>query len=416
MFQFGHMIYKTAKSFFSLFGITELGASDKEITQPLSNAEIAFNSFVSSYESCKKISSDSCLCDEFEVSILPEGYLIKLEKLSNEEKTRIGLYSNKPTAEKVTVIDGDNICFYNYDELTKAFSQINPNEIVLDSKSRYPYKINDKVQLFKLDNKNTCFVSGTYESKLFDEITKLQQKCDLKARGISTIRIGMLDLSDYSEDYPYESFVQTKNDEASKIIEDLRTFLLNNVGEVTRITGTIGTTQTRLERRQNTFKDAYNNFDKNNNGFINDDIYFISIRGLSLQSKNSNIKKDYISIHYLDGSEQSKIIAEKISSSLNELNGKLIFKDKELKISEADEQYRFDFEIISEENSKQNPGPVFLACTQSYSDFVACKENTFIPAVFIDIVEVDGSGHYMFEAHHASIARKVYEGIKDYLG
>ena len=411
-------IYKGAKSFFGLFGIGEAEASDKSIlTKPLSDAELAFTKFINSYETCKKHSSDSCVCESFELATLPDGYSIKLEKLDGEKTrmTRIGLYGTKPTPEKVIVIDNDNLCLYQYDKPTRKFSEVSTNEITLDTKNNYPYKVANEVQLFRLDKLNTCFVSGTYETKLFDEITKSYSQCSLRKEGTSAAKTGMLDLSDYTGDHPYESFVKNKDDEASLIIENLRTFLINNIGKVTRITKPIGTAQGRLERRNNMFSDAYKNFDKNNDGFINEDVYFISIRGLSLQLENSEIKKDYFKLHYLQGSEQSRILAEKIKLRLQELNGKVIYNDKEVGLAEAPEEFKFDFETIKEENSQANTGPVFLTCTESYSDFIACKENTRIPTVFIDVVEVDGNGHYMFEGHPKSIAGKIYEGVKDYL-
>ncbi|MDP3766226.1 MAG: hypothetical protein Q8R04_06970 [Nanoarchaeota archaeon] len=404
---------QSTNPFSSLFGIGRAEAGNvKEQSKSPSSAEQAFSSFVSFYESCKKYSADNCWCEQFDMTTIPQGYSIKLESL-NGEKTRLELYSDKPTPEKARVIDNDNLCLYSYDKPTKTFSNINSRNIVLDS-GNYPYKINNKIYLFRLDGKNTCLVSGTFETKEFDEITKLQKKCSLKAISTKTSRTGMLDFGDYTGDYS-GSFPQSKDAETSRIIEDLNTFLLNNVGEVTRITRQLSSAQSRLERRQNMFNEAYRNFDKNKDTLLNDDAYFISLRGLFLQSKYSQIKKDYLKIHYLQGSEQSRILADKIKTRLQELNGKLIFNDKEVGVAEAPAGYRFDFEIIVEENSKGNIGPVFLACADDYSNFAACKENTLIPAVFIDIIEISNE-NYMFDGHTTTIARKVYEGIKDYLG
>lgn len=415
VFIFKPRITNAAKPFFLLFGIGEEDTIETELTI-LSPTELAFESFLMSYEDCKNYKSRGCLCDEFDVTKIPDGYSIKLENLGRE-KTRIELYeNNKPTAEKVKVIDNDDLFFYEYDKSLKNFLTKRANEIVLDPKSNnLPYKINNKIQLFRYDEKHVCFVSGTYESKVFEEITKSRLKCNLKDAGVKTARLAMIDFNDYTGDYPSSSFVQSKDSEASKIIENLRTFLLSNVGSITRITESIATKQLRLERRQNMFNDAYENFDRNKDGFISGDVYFISIRALQLGKEKSQIKKDYFKVHYLQGSEQSKILAGKIRSKLGELNGKLIFNNKEVSKAEADEKNRFEFEIVLEENSRDNIGPVFLTCTQSYSNFIACKESTLIPAIFVDVVEVYDDEHYMFEGHHRVIAEKISEGVKGYL-
>lgn len=402
-------------SFFGFFGISRAEAGSlSEQQKTLGNAEQAFNSFIGAYQSCKAYSADACLCEQFDVNALPQGFSIKLESLSGE-KTRFELYADKPTPEKASVIDNDNLCLYSYDKPTRTFSAISQKSIVLDS-GNYPYKINSKIQLFRLDRKKTCLVSGTFETKEFDEATKIYQKCSL-AGSAKTSKVGMLDLSDYREDYnPSRTFVESKDNEASKIIGNLRILLSDNVGKVSTTTGATASGQLRLERRQNMFSDAYRLFDSNKDGMINDDVYFISIRGLIVQSKHSDIKKDYFKIHYLQGSAQSKALADKISARLQELNGKIVYNDKEVSQAEAPAEYKFDFEILMEENTKDNIGPVFLACVGDYSSFPACKESILIPAVFVDVVEIKEDGHYMFEGHQPSIARKIYEGIRDYLG
>ena len=43
------------------------------------------------------------------------------------------------------------------------------------------------------------------------------------------------------------------------------------------------------------------------------------------------------------------------------------------------------------------------------------KEKYEIPAVFIEVVEVDGDKHYLFEGHYGIISQKIYEGVKKYL-
>ena len=75
-------ISNAAEPFFLLFGIGE-EEKDKE-TIPLSPAEKAFESFLMSYEDCKKYKSDDCLCDEFDVTIIPNGNSIKLENLDKK--------------------------------------------------------------------------------------------------------------------------------------------------------------------------------------------------------------------------------------------------------------------------------------------------------------------------------------------
>jgi hypothetical protein len=410
-------ISSAANSFFSLFGIGEEAGTGTDKPTPLQEAESTFNNFYLSYVNCKNYKSNDCLCDEFDVNQIPEGYSIKLENLAG--KTRIELYGFKPTPEgDPKVIDNDNLCFYEYDKNTRTFSKIDADEVILNpEEGNNPYKIGNKAQLFKFDQQNICFVSGTYESKNFDEITQLKPKCSLAQAGTTTGKTGILDLGDYTGDYPYNSFVQSKDKEALKIIGDLKTLLLNNIGPVTGTTEEIDLKQNRLERRTNTFSDAYTNFDKNKDGLINDDAYLISIRGLQLQSKNSQIKHDYFKVHYLGSSDKSRILAKNIKSKLEELNGTLIFNDKEVSKAEAGEGYRFDFTVMLEDNSKTNVGPVFLACEGDYKNFAACKENTLIPAVFIDVVEVieEKDNHNIFEGHSGTIAKAIYEGVKEYL-
>ncbi len=409
-----------AKAFVGSLVGTELEASETETT--LSQAERAFNRFVSSYNACKSYGSGSCVCDQFDFSTLPEGYSIKLEDLSGE-KTRIEFYSNKPTPDKADVIENADLCFYHYDKSKGTFSKNDVKQILLDADGIYDYKIDNIVQMFKFDDKSICLISGTYESKEFDEITRLQPKCSIKASTIEVKRAGILDLGDYSDDYPKYPDVpnnpQIKNEDSSSIIEELRTLLVDNIGKITRITGTIGTTQMRLERRQNMFSEAYNNYDIDKDGkkdgLISDNVYFISIRSIQIQKDDSAIKKDYFKIYYLQGSEQSKILAEKIASRMQQLNGKLMVDYEELSKSEANENFRFDFQLIYEENTKDNVGPVFLTCTESYTNFIACKESVKIPAVFIDVVEVVGDGHNLLERHHKPVAGKVYEGVSDYI-
>ncbi len=409
----GPVIYKNAKSFFSLFGI---GSEDNSKPTKESAAGIAFDGFTGIYENCKSYSSNDCLCEQYSTNDLPEGYSIKLERLSSS-KTRIELFGSKPTPEQVKVIENDNICLYNYDKSTKLFSETDTQFITLDKNNLYDYKIDDKVQLFKSINDKVCFVSGTYPNKQFDEIFRKPntKKCSLHTVFPVLLKTGMLDLSDYTGDYPPTAFVQSQTDKASAILSTLRNILIDNVGPTTTITLPTGTTQGRLERRKNMFDGAYKDFDANNDGKIGDNVYFVSVRGLQLQQKNSDIKKDYFKVHYLKGSYESKALAEKIIVQLRQLNGKLVYGNREVGMAEADEKYRFNIDVIEEENSNSNTGPVFLTCTESYSDFPACKESYYIPAVFIDVVEVDGDGHYMFEGHADMIANRIYDGVKDYL-
>ena len=409
----GPMIYKGAKSFFSLFGI---GSEDNSQPTKESAAGISFDGFTGIYENCKSYSSSDCLCDQYNTNDLPDGYSIKLERLSSS-KTRIGLFGSKPTPEQVKVIENDNICLYNYDKSTKLFSETDVKYLILDKTNLYDYKIDNKVQLFKSNNNKVCFVSGTYPNKQFDEIFRKPntKKCSLKSENVPPQKIGMLDLGDYTGDYPYESFVQLQTEKASAILSTLRNILIDNVGPTTTITLPTGTTQGRLERRENMFNSAYKDFDANKDGKISDDAYFISVRGLQLQQKNSDIKKDHFKIHYLKGSYWSKALAEKIIVQLRQLDGKLVYGNREVGMAEADEKYRFNIDVIEEENSNTNTGQVFLTCTESYSDFPACKESYYLPAVFIDEVEVDGDGHYMFEGHADMIANRIYEGVKGYL-
>ena len=407
------------KTFLSLL---PFGKNSDDSQKTESAAEIAFSSFITSYDNCMLSASDNCLCDQFDASNLPSGYSMRLENLATL-KARIEIYSGKPTPEKIVVKDFNNFCLYKYDKSSGKFSKEDAKEISFENGGNYDYMVNNKIQIFRIDRETICLVSGTYESKDFDEATRLYQKCSLKEQAIEQ-KSGILDISDYSGDYQkYPDVLSNptiKNEESSAIIEQLSNLLLENVGKVTRITEDLSSRQTRIERRTNMFREAYNNFDAdkdgNKDGKISDNIYVVSIRSVQIKKEDSKITKDYFKIHYLKDSPKSKELAQKIGIKLQEANSKLISNDQELKTAEADERYRFDFQIIYEENSKENVGTVFLACMGDYSDFIACKENVLIPAVFIDVVEVNGDGHYMFEGHKKTIARKIYEGVKDYLG
>jgi len=422
----GPSIGNAAEPFFSLFGVGEDKEEDKE-SRPLSPAEKTFQSFLISYENCKKYTSRNCLCDEFDVTKIPEGYSIKLENL-DKKGTRIGLYEKyKDVAEPSDVIENDKFCFYEYKKEKGTFSITDAKEAVLDpTKYDFSYKVNNKVQLYKYSKDIICFVSGTYSSKEFNEIKGARLKCNLKDKGVKTLKSGILDFSDYTDDYPRLNFVTNKDEEASKIIEKLGIFLLNNLGKVTSITEYLGTSQLRLERRENMFNYAYKNFDENQDGFISNDAYFVSIRTLQIKKENSPIKRDYFKIHYLKGSEQGKALAEKIKSKLEELNGKVIVDragDKKFSVAETGKIYQFNFQIEMEENSKEKVGPVFLTCTGDYNNFVTelkgypCKESTSLPAVFIDIVEVfeKEGNHDIFEQHSKTIAEKIYRGVEEFL-
>ncbi len=412
-YAFAPRITKSAKPIFSLFGI---GDEENELIKELPNsAERSFESLIQAYKSCKQYMANDCLCDQWDLKSIPEGYSIKLESLSNG-KTRMELLGENPTAEKVELIEDDITCLYQYDKSSGKFSLNSIDSVILESKIDSDFVIGKKIQLFKPDGKNICLVSGTYESKEFNEIQQLKSGCSLGQSKASLS--ALLDLSDLTDDYnPGSTFVQSRSDEASRIIEDLDAILLKNVGKVSRITSSISDKRLRIERRKNMFSDAYKNLDNNKDGKISDDVYLISIRVLYLQSKNSEIKKDYFKIHYLGGSEQSKILAENVKTKVMELNNKLIVDENELSAAEADNSYRFDFDAYTEENTIENVGPVFLACVQNYGDFIACKEKTLIPAVFIDIVEVDteSENHNIFQRHSKAISTKIYEGVKDYL-
>lgn len=405
---FGPKIIDYGKSF---FGISQAEASENKVNKEIpkissSNAEIIFDKFVNSYESCKNSGVEYCVCDQFDVTQIPDGYYIKLSSLGGMD-TSIELYGSKPTPEKRKVVPKDDLCFYQYDSSANTFSPLKAYDIRLDS-SNYNYKIDNKVQLFKVNSKITCFVTNVDKSNLFNEIKQAELRCNLKTNGAVTKRVGIIDFSN--------------DDETSRIIDYLSTFLSNNVGRVKRITAPvisiqdnpIISIQDNLQIRQDIFKEAYDKFDRNNDKYISDDIYFISILASSVQKGEPKMRKDYFKVHYLAGSGQSKILAEKIISRLKELNGKLIYNDKELK-NVVLEEYKFDFDVVPEVNTKSDQGPVFLACAESYTNFIACNENVLIPAVFIDIVEVEGDGHNLLEGHQASIARQIGEGIKDYL-
>ena len=411
IFGIGPRIYSGAKNLFSFFGV----ASDGE-TGPTqeSAANVAFEGFTNAYQSCKSYQVNDCLCDQFGTNELPDGYSIRLESLS-DSKTRIELYGSKPTPESIKLLDNDNLCFYIYDKSTTSFSLGSPKNIVIDAKNPYEYKIDNKIQLIKSNTGLVCFVSGTSEREQFNEITRRKNNCNLKSEGTASQKIGMLDLSDYTGDYSQTSFVQSQTEKASAVLSTLRTILIDNIGQTTTITLPTSSAKGRYERRLNMFNDAYKNFDSNKDGKISDNVYFISVRGLQLQQKDSGIKKDYFKVHYLKGSAESKNFAEKIASKLRELDGKLIYGVRELNQAEADEKYRFIVDVIEEQNSQDSQGPVFLTCTGDYKDFPACKENYYLPAVFVDIVEVNGDGHYMFEGHLDIIAAKIHEGVRGYL-
>lgn len=410
-------INKGVKTFFLPFGIDK---EEKKEIKPttLSQAELAFESFLMSYKNCKKHKSNDCICSEFDVTEIPGGYSIRLENLGGKG-TNIEIYSRKQVREKGEAISDDNLCFYEYNKQTKDFSKNNADDVVIKAGYKEYIRYN-KIQLFKFDNKNTCFFKVPYETKNFDELTSTKLKCNLKDKGVESTETGIIsDLSHSSKGYPPANF-QVKEGEDSKIMEKLKMFLLSNVGRIKTIKEPLRgmeKAEDRLRQRKDAFEEAYSNFDRNSDKKISDDIYSISIKSLQAEKKDSEINKDYFKIHYLKGSLQSKRLAEKIKLRLEELNDKLIFNEEEVETAEADEKHRFDFEVKVEENSEDNEGPVFLACINLYSNFRACKENALLPAVFIDVVEVVNKegNHEIFTGHYRAIAEKIYEGTRDYL-
>ena len=244
----------------------------------------------------------------------------------------------------------------------------------------------------------------------FQALNTREDRCELKATGASNLMYAMLDIGE-------SSIVGNFNGEANsaKLLEELEKNLLSAM-KVSRITQELASVTRRFERRTTWFQDKYKRFDRNKDQMLSDDIVLISASSLYKNIGDSEIKQDYFKIHYLKDSAESKALAENIAKKLEEISGKLIRDNmEERKEGEIDRKYKLNTKVIIEENDFNNPGPVFLACSGDYKSFAACKENTKIPAVFIDIVEINGDGYYMFTGHYAIFAKKISEGVQAYL-
>lgn len=404
IFGFGPKIYGVAKIF---FGSTGLESGDGQKTTLSADPGTAkFEEFVSLYKKCKSYSSDKCMCDSFDYTALPEGYTIKLENLQTTKKTRMELRSDKPTPEKVETIDNDALCFYNF--VGDKFEKITAQDMDLSKNNYKDYKAENKIQLFKFDNGNTCFVQATGR-EAFQALNTREARCELKAKGEADLMFTMLDLGE-------SSVIGTFNGEvnSAKLLEELEKNLLY-IMKVSRITQEFASVTKRFERRTAWFQDKYKRFDRNGDQLLSDDIVLISVRGLYRNIGDSEIKQDYFKIHYLKDSAGSKALAENIAKKLEEINRKFILDGRDYKEGEVDRRYKINAKVVIEENDVNNPGPVFLACAGDYKDFAACKENTKMPAVFIDVVEVQGDGSYMFTGHYIIFSQKIYEGVRNYL-
>jgi len=416
VFWAGPAIADNVKPFFILFGVGGEEENGKIIAKD--PAELAFNSFLFEYKDCKeKYKSDDCLCGSFDTTEIPDGYSIKLEDL-NEKGVRIGLFGKKPTAQKQEVMTGDNLCFYKYDKSKNSFYKSDADGILLDpAKSYNEYTFNKNIQLFKVDSSNICFVEKTSDREGFVGITRQSIKCYLKDKQTpeEKIKLALLDLELSSSLGEFDG-----EQKASEIIDQLEKYL-KNIGKVSKITKEFASVSVISERRTSWFNSLYNR-EGGDEKSIKDKVYLLSVAAKYKVLKESDIKQDHIILHYIKGSAKSKLLAEKIKKQLDGAYGKLYKDGKEYPKAEADEKYRFNTKTVYEANDASKKGPVFLLYTKGDYDttkppwIYSWKEKEEIPAVFIEGVEVDGDGYYLFTGHYELIAEKIYEGVKDYFG
>ncbi len=392
-----------------------LGVEEDDSVPPLSAGKSDFDSFAGYYERCKHQSSGDCYCDQFDVKSLPEGMTISIQNLLSQKKTRIEMFEAKPTPEKVKVIDNDGICIYRYEKATDSYSKINIDRILLKNDGvDKSFEFNKNIMLFKADGSNTCFAEKTSDREGFTGITRRFTKCELKAKGINDAKLALLDLglSDTIGGFDGEQ-------KSAAVLEGLERRLAD-IGRVSRITKEFASVSIISKRRTAWFNSLYSR-EGGEEKSLKNKVLIISVGSFYKNKDDSGIKQDYFTIHYYKGSLKSRQLAESIKLSLDSAYGKLYKGGEEFNIAEIGEEYRFNAISRFEENDNANKGPLFLMYTEGDYNIneppwkYSWSEKGEIPAVFIDIVEVNGDGHYMFEGHNELISEKIFEGANKYL-
>ena len=136
-----------------------------------------------------------------------------------------------------------------------------------------------------------------------------------------------------------------------------------------------------------------------------------------LVSYPSATSQDTIILYYLQGSVQSKILAEALEQSLRSLQGKVYFHNQQLQDTPDNTVYKLDFTLRLEpldveQAAKQG---LFLAQStleQSHPTFY--KERLDIPAVFIDFVD-NTNKFTLLDNHLLAFADALTLGFQRYL-
>ena len=401
----------------------EAESSEYDNLPNIAGARREFQDFLDSYKECLNYKSNNCICDEFYYGSIPEEYSIAL--FDSPPETKISLISRENKKEIDFYSSNSKICHYDYS--TGQKSQI--FNFDLTDKENSDYKFENKIQLYKFDNNNVCFVKKASEREGFVGVTRRGVSCGAKDKGISLpkTKLALLDIGEFS-------FVGSFDGEkkASKLLEQLDVHL-RDVSKVSRITEKFAEVQNRPERRTSWFNSLYEREGKEGNS-LKDKVYLISIAAYykSLKYlKEEDIKQDHFVIHYLKDSPKSKLLAEKIKEQLDSISGKYYKTGVEDK-KQISEKYKLNTVVKLEGKDTKNKGPAFLIYseekflfffTSRYEGYdinkppwkYTWKEKYEIPAVFIDVVEVDGDKHYLFEGHYGIISQKIYEGVKKYL-
>lgn len=408
-------ITSSSNTFFGLFSSDDEENQDPDLVENI--PQKMMETFLDSYNSCKNYLSDACLCSQFDTGIL-EGHHIKLENLK-DQKTRISIYADKPTPEiPSTIIENDDICFYKFDSERESYYKAEAKEIILDPEKYYnDYTYRKKVQLFKLDSRNTCFVEKTSDREGFGKAARKEVKCSLKdEKGTDEgIKLALLDPGD--SDNLADFAGDQKTAQIIVYLEDR----LENIGKVSRILRGSSTEKMIIDRRKEMFSSLYDN-EGGEEKSIKDKAYLISIATKDKKQEDSAIKQDHIILHYIKGSLKSRALAESIKNQLETIYGRLYKDGREYNKAEIDEKYRLNTKVLFEENDASKPGPIFLLYTSGNYDVnyapwsYSWKEKEEIPAVFIDLVEYEEDGYNLFEGHYGVLAEKIYEGAEEFLG
>lgn len=395
---FGTIIVKNLN-----IGIDNIFGDDGDLEIIHEESKKSFNIFkdlVSKYEKCKDHTNDKCICELFEYSGLPEDFNIKITNFEDRNKVRIELLHKESQTDKdPVVLDNNKFCFYNF--VGDKFEFISAKEIDISNEKIYEdYKAEGKMQLYKFDDEHVCFVQKTGR-EAFNALTVREKSCELMEKDEDDVKLAMLDIGASSNVGNFDGET-IGNRLLLKLGQELQ-----KISQVSRITEEFASVTTRSERRKSWFDDKYDKYGK-------DKIYVISLSVRYMERTDLEENDEFI-IHYLEGSEKSKYLADRIKSRLEEIKGEYYIDGEKKEEGKVLREYKVNAGTTTKINSPQNVGPVFLACVGDYEDFPFCDENTKIPAVFIEAVEVYGDGAYMFTGHYEIYAQKIYEGVNDYL-